>query len=142
MDRKRERERHTHTHSRDSTDRREKWKLSIIRESFEGRGGVCLFCLFLCATVIHQDIEDNCTDIEDQNPKALMFWQRWPERRETDGLPSEARDGGRGGRVRSGIKKGLEGTEREREKGGRGGGMEGGGAAVLRWDRPHQVGRY
>jgi hypothetical protein len=92
--------------------------------------------VFLCATVTHEDIEDNCTDIEDENPKALMFWQPWPERRETDGLPSEARDGGRGGRVRSGIKKGLEGTERERvresEKVGRGGGMEGGGAAVLR----------
>jgi hypothetical protein len=93
-----------------------------------------LFVLFffLCATVTHEDIEDNCTDIEDQNPKALMFWQRWPERRETDGLPSEARDGGVGAAYGRESKRDSK-AERERERrGGRGGGMEGGGGAVLR----------
>jgi hypothetical protein len=60
-----------------------------------------------------------------------MFWQRWPEQRETDGLPSEARDGGVGAAYGRESKRDSK-AGREREKGGMGGRREGGGAAVLR----------
>lgn len=47
-----------------------------------------------------------------------MFWQRWPERRETDGLPSEARDGGVGAAYGRESKRDSK-AEREKEGEGR-----------------------